>query len=275
MDSPPPKGRAGSFVLMTHNNRVDLADLLALAGADSSRIIRHAVFVAMDGGSDQLDEHTLLMSGHFDQARIYKSVVEGGDVVTHYRGIPILEIQPLARERGEFNEVRWLAVLDSDVLLFGSIASVHEELDRYLAGSAPDPSLMHKLSHLRHDDETWCVLTATGRNLEVQTALASLDPKLANLAGDADAFQFGIRYRKQVEFEYEVATASATATRSISESLKQTLAGPGKASSLLSSPVTTGDDNTVRGVIKIPVEKFSTWLEDANTHRRGEIAASH
>jgi hypothetical protein len=49
--------------------------------------------------------------------------------------------------------VCWLAILDSDLLLFGTIGSVHQELDRYLAGGTPDSPLVRRLDHLRHDDQ--------------------------------------------------------------------------------------------------------------------------
>jgi hypothetical protein len=272
MDAPPPKGTSGSFVLMTRNTRIDLADVLALTGADSSRTIRHAVFIARGDDSGELSEHSLILSGHFDQTHIYKSVKDGGDVATNYRGIPVLEIQPLARERAEFNEPRWLAIPDPGLLLFGSITSVQEELDRYLAGSSADPLLIRKLDRLGHDHETWCMLTATGRNTEVRAALASLDAKLADLAGNAEAFDFGIRYRKQVELEYEVTTASTGATWPIPGSVKHALVGPGKESSLLNSWGTTGRVNIVHGTIKIPLERFTAWLQNVTAQQLADSA---
>ena len=58
------------FVLLTHNNAVDLQDLLALCGADRSRTIRQVVFVAIADRDGELREHSLLASGHFDRERI-------------------------------------------------------------------------------------------------------------------------------------------------------------------------------------------------------------
>jgi hypothetical protein len=99
MDSPPPKGRPGSFVLISHNNTIDLDDFYALTGADSSRVVRHAIFVAIADDTGYLREHGLMLSGHFDRERVYKSAEDGGAPVISYRGIPVLEIQPLARTR--------------------------------------------------------------------------------------------------------------------------------------------------------------------------------
>jgi len=69
----PHEPQPDQFVLLTHNNVVDLDDLLAICGADGSRTIQQVVFVAVADMEGELREHSLLVSGHFDQARIYKS----------------------------------------------------------------------------------------------------------------------------------------------------------------------------------------------------------
>jgi hypothetical protein len=120
---------------------------------------------------------------------------------------------------------------------------------------------------MRNDDETWSVLAVPTRNPEIRAALEALDTRLADLAGDAEEFQFGVRYRKQVEFEYEVTTATP-APRAIPNSLMQSFVGPGKGASLLPSGI-AGNDNTVRGVIKMPVAQFSKWLAGISEHSRG------
>ena len=161
ISAPSTEGQPDNFVLMTHNNTVDLEDFFALTGADSSRIIHQIVFVAVANNEGQPNEHSLLVSGHFDQPQVFKSAADGGAAATNYRRIPVLEIQPFARERGVFHEVRWLAVLDSNVLVFGSVASTRQELDRYLAHSRADEALLRRLAHLRSKDQSWCVLSAS------------------------------------------------------------------------------------------------------------------
>ena len=257
MDRPGPKGQPGSFVLMPHKNIVDLRDFFSLTGVDSTRAVGHAVFVAND--DETLNERSLLMSGHFDQAAIYRSAVEGGARIIQYRGIAVLVIEAFARERGEMEDDRWLAVLDSDVLLFGSVIAVREELDRYLAHSKPDPLLVHKLARLRCDDETWTVLSRTALTPEIRKALVTLDPKLADLAANADGFQFGIRYGRQVEFEYEASADSST----VPQSPTQSIFVPGQEAALLPSVNMIGDGGAARRVVKIPRAKFRAWLEEA------------
>lgn len=260
MDSPPPKGLPGSFVLMTHNNSVDLGDILALTGADSELSIQHAIFVAKDDIAGYLDEHSLLMSGHFNQTRIYKSAIEGGARRIVYRGLSVLVIQPFARERGEMDDVRWLAVLGTDLLLFGSIPSVAEELDRYLAHDTPDPALAGKLAHLRRDDETWTIIWRPVRNPEIRRVLAALDSRLGELSESADSLLFGIRYRRQVEIEYEATTGPHAPASSVSIPV-QSFDEPGRGIMLLPSLKVTDADKSVRGVVKLPTPQFSKWLE--------------
>lgn len=250
---------------MTRYNTIDLNDVLALTGADSTLSIQHAVFIAKNDIAGYLNEHSLLMSGHFDQHRIYKSAIDGGARLIQYHGLPVLVVEPFARERGEMDEVRWLVVLDSDELLFGSMPSVREELDRYLAHNSPDPILAGKLARLRRDDETWTVLSRRARSPEVQRVLTALDPRLGELAGNADAFLFGIRYRRQVELEYEAVKHLGMAEGTAPGLAMQSFVEPGKGSALLPLLNLSADDGTVRGMVKIPVNQFRMWLEKAAT----------
>jgi hypothetical protein len=171
-------------------------------------MIHQMIFAA--GGSDpsRSREHSALMSGHFDQARIFKAV-ENGATVAEFRGFRVLVQQPFERELGTFTDVRWLAVIDSSVALFGTRFSVQQELERYLAGSTVDPSLMQKLARLRRDNATWSVVGVLKCNDEIEHAFGSLDPNLANLIHDGNSFQFGVRYGKKVEVEYEVTVPSS------------------------------------------------------------------
>jgi hypothetical protein len=272
ISAPSNGGNTSNFVLITHNNGVDLGDFFALSGADSMRSI-HEVILAAAENAGQLSEHSLLADGNFDRERIYRSAIDNGSATTSYRGISVLVVQPFARERDEFSEVRWLAIPEPNVLLFGSIKTVQQELDRYLTHSSVDPRLAARLSRLQREDATWSVLSVPAWSSEIRDALAVIDPQLAAGLKDGDAFQFGIRYGRRVEFEYEITTASATA-RVISDALMQSLAGSEERSSLLPPPDMTGDDNTVRGVIRISMARYNSWLAEISTWGRGQSTTS-
>ena len=264
----PPQGQPDNFVLITHNNTVDLNDFYALAGADSRRVIRRIIFVAVADKAGLLDEHSLLASGHFDRERIYGSAIEGGASRGDYHGISVLALLPFARERGELNEVRWLVVPNSELLLFGTITSVQQELDRLRNHSPTDPSLLYRLARLRHDDQTWCVVSVPTRNAEIWGILAALDPQLANATREGTSFQFGIRYTRQVEFEYEVTTDSATATRAMADSFPRSLAGESKEAALLDVTDITEDGRTVHGTLKVPISRYNAWLAEVSARTR-------
>ena len=153
-------------------------------------IIHQIIFAAGGADPSTLGEHSLLMSGHFAQKRIFRAAVENGARLSEFRGIRVLVQQPLLRDLGTLKDVRWLAVIDSTVALFGTISSVQQ--DRPAVGwSAVDPSLMQKLARLRRDDATWSVVGTVEHNDKARHALRSLNLILANLIHDRDSFQFG------------------------------------------------------------------------------------
>jgi hypothetical protein len=202
MQAPVGGDQPASFLLITRNNNLDLEDFFALSGADSTRVMRQVIFLAAGDTGGTLTEHSLLVSGHFDEAKIFRSAKDGGALSLKYRGIRVLEVQPLPRERGMFSDVRWLAMMNSEVAIFGTVASVKRELDRYLDKSTADASLTHRLADLRRDDEVWCVLTEVPRTGEVSDALVALDPTLGDEIRGGGSFGFGIHYGRHVEFEY-------------------------------------------------------------------------
>lgn len=185
-----------------------------------------------------------------------------GANVARYQGQPVLVVQPFARERSEFNEVRWLAIPDSSILLFGSVASVQQEFGRHLDRSPADPPLVARLARLRRDDNSWCVLSLPIWTSDIRDALAALNPKLAELLNDGDTLQFGIHYGRQVEFEYEyeVTTASSHTALAMSASLTQSFAGLKKGSALLRSTDGISEGNAVHGAIKVSMARYNAWL---------------
>ena len=244
-----------SFLLITHNNLQDLNDFIALSGADNSRVIEQIIMVASDGGG-ALAEHSLLASGHFDQGLIYRSANRSvGASAAKYRGIPVLIVQPFARERDTFHDVRWLAMMDSNLAVFGTIASVQRELDRRLDHSVADPALGRRLAHLRRDDATWCVATLPDHNGEIEAAFEMLDPRLPELLRPGNALEFGTHYGRQVEFEYEVGLASSHDVESVLASLQPPVTG----SSLLPVAELIKIDGGIRGVLKVSKDRYEAW----------------
>jgi hypothetical protein len=267
------QGQPNNFVLMTHNNSIDLGDFFALTGADDTLTIHQIVLVAANN-EGQPEEHSLLASGHFDQPHVFKSAVDTGAAVTNYRGIPVLEIQLFARERGKLKGVRWLAVLDSSMLVFGSVASTRLEIDRYLAHTPADDSLLGRLARLRSKDQTWCLLSASSPTLpslsrgdEIHAVLAQLSPDLAQFAQSGNELEFGLYYSSRVEFDFEVTLAPTEASRNRSESSAQAPVGSPISFSLLPKLNATRDANTLRGVIQLWMPHYKAWLAGIRNQR--------
>ena len=263
----------GSFLLITHNNSVDLDDFIALTGGDPARVIQQVIMVAADGGPGTLTEHSLLAIGHFDPTLTHRPTA--GASASRYRDIPVLVVQPFARERADLNDVRWLAMIDSDVTLFGTIAMVKQELDRYLNRSAADPFFVQKLAELRRDDDTWCVLARPVYSEMMRSVLELLDAKLADSLQDGDTFQFGIHYGRRVEFEYEFHTPTSTGAEAVSRSLMQSLSGPEATdSSHLPASITSRGDNVVRGAVKVSRARYDAWLTEVMARAKHRVAAA-
>ena len=274
ISSPSPGAIMGHYVLTPRKNGIDFNDFSALTGADSTLVVDQLIYVTTTDAAGMLNEHSLLARGNFDRECIYKSALNDGASVTRYRGLPVLVVQPFARERSEFNEVRWLAIPDSSVLLFGSVASVQQELDRHLDRSPADPRLVAKVARLRRDDNCWSVLSLLTWTSDIREALTALNPKLAELLKDGDTLQFGIHYGRQVEFEYEVTTASSHTALTMSALLTQSLTGPEKESALFRSTDAINEGNTVHSTIKVSMARYNAWLTEVLERERGRNTAS-
>jgi hypothetical protein len=276
MSAPSRSGQPSSILLTTHNNLMDLNDFIALSGVDDSRAIEQVIMAAFDGG-DTLAEHSLLASGHFDQGLIYRSAYRSGAgaKAIQYRGIAVLEIQPFARERDSFRDVRWLAMMDGKLAAFGTIRLVQQELDRYLDHSVADQALEQRLAHLRRDDATWCVAILPDHNSEIQSTFQILDSRLAELLRAGDTILFGIHYGRQVEFEYEVGMASGGDSQAYQRSLEQSVT-QSTGSSLLPVADLTKVDGGVRGVLKVSKARYESWLAEvlAGTELRAAAETS-
>jgi hypothetical protein len=259
MSAPSGYSQPDSFLLLTRNNSVDLADFLGLTGVDPTRLLHQVIFVA--AGSAQEGVHSLLVSGQFDRDRIFKAAISNGASVIEYRGLPVLVRPPFAREQSTMNENRWLVVLQPSVAIFGSEASVREEVDRSLAASVTDISLTRRLDRLNPRDETWCLIAAINDSAEIRHSLQAFDPSLPGLLHEGDAFQFGIQYGKHVAIEYEVTSASPASLSFISDRLSKSFQGGAAENSDVGQHVrATEKDGSVRGVVKVPRSRYEAWL---------------
>lgn len=140
------QGTPASYLVLTPNNATDLTDLLSISGVDPTREIWRTIQVAVSDSQGFLSEHSLVAIGHFDSPYIFKSAQESGATESQFRGIPILIVPPFERNKSISRDLRWLALIDSQMAVFGTKALVQEQLGRYLAHSPVDSLLMEQLS---------------------------------------------------------------------------------------------------------------------------------
>jgi hypothetical protein len=274
MAAPQSGGQPGSFLLVTRNNTTDLQDFFALTGSDESHTIHQVILTAAADQTGNLTEHSLLASGHFDQPRVFQSAGMNGASQSKYRGIPVLVVPPFERERSTLKDMRWFVVLGSDLVLFGTLATVQLELDRHLDGSASDPSIVQRLNRIRRNDEIWCLLAALAHGDEIHNALGELNPALAEMVENGGAFEFGIHYGAHVEFEYEVTASSNASAKAVSQSLAISLGGPtANPSPLLLRPGIAKDSSVVHGVVKVSRLRYEAWLAEISASTRTRIPA--
>lgn len=260
LNVPPRSGQPSTFLLTTHSGTIDLNDFLAISGVDSGRAFDQIIMVAANGDRPY-SAHSIIVTGRFNQELVYKSVYQTGAKAIRYRGVAILEMQPFARERDNFYDVPWLAMMDSRLAILGTPSLVQIELDRYLNDSQVDPSLERRLSLLRHDDVSWCIAKVKEGDTEIQPIFRMLDSRFADLLRTGDTIQFGIRYGRQVEFDYEIGPTSDPNAEAVQRSLAEPVADDGKGSTL---PVSTFNraNGGVRGVLKVPKWRYETWLAE-------------
>jgi hypothetical protein len=232
----------------------------SLCGADPGISVNEVIFVDDHLERDGYD-HTLLARGRFSSEIIYRSAISQGAVQENYRGLPVLSVPPLARERPEFNESRWLAIVEARVLLLGTPEFIRRELDRLLAGSEPDPTLEEQFAAVRGSDVWWIMFKPLNTST-VRRALITLSPMLADLLNHS-SFRMSTRYGRQVEFDYQVDIESPAD------------ADPRRATASPAHPrlgqfaVVSGESSNDCGVIRISRARYRQWLSEIAAYPHG------
>jgi hypothetical protein len=255
MSSSAAQGTTGSFLLITHENRTDLDDFYALTGGDASRRLQSLLFVTAAGGTGA-NEHSLLVSGEFNRDSIFRSGVAGVTRET-YRGVPVLVVPPFEREREAFHEIRWLAVVDARIAIFGSLGSVQRELDRWIERSVPNPMLIGSLQRIKGHDDSWCVLLANDREHVAETVLGKLDPKLGEVAHDAGLLGFGMRFGRKIEIA--VATEPFPARN---WNAPNDLPGAQSSVAMHFISASPGEGTGSRAVVKVSRQRYEEWISE-------------
>jgi hypothetical protein len=165
-----------------------------------------------------------------------------------------LVVQPFDRHRDVSRDQRWLVILDSGTLVLRTVASVRREIDRSLAHSTTDPSLLQRLGRMRSGEDTWCILNTPARNPEIKNALAALHPKLSQL----------------------ITTAAGSIAGNIFNALAQSIVGEPRMQSALLTPQNSRDNVAIEhGLVKVSRARYGRWLNDVEARMRTLMTTPH
>jgi hypothetical protein len=247
----------GYVLISTANTNRDLDDCVALLGVDSNRAIMQILEVA--SGSQDYNDHLLLLEGRFDRARIFNSAVKNGNALASNNGEELLVIVPFEREKASEIGTRWLAILNQRIVLFGAPKMVAAALLRHASHMAPDPVLLRRIQQLDPDVDSWSVIAldspGAGKQFVLDTRLEFLNPALER----AEAFSIGIHYGRKARICFAL---QEHGTPEISdESVRAGFLGqahvPMRGFALQNDSGTTG---SVRGSFAIRTKEVGEWF---------------
>jgi hypothetical protein len=271
MSAPSNESSPTNFFLMAPANRTDFADFAAIVDADPSRVIDQVIFTDSPSPSAVAAEHSLLVSGRFDANRILHNA-NINEVTDAKDGVRIAVVKPFDRERSSFNEQRLLGIIDSRYILFGTAASVEQEIGRYLNGSRPDISIIERLQRLQRGADSWSLLSPVRFSPYLREVLSQLAPELGSVGEHGCAFEFGMRYGWfRVEVEYSFSSVCVSDSENQAETAtERVLLGPRAGWSFAPAVAGTGEYG---GKIKVSRARYDEWIQ--NSHCGSQLLSAN
>ena len=254
--------RHGQLLLTTHSDRLDLADWQSITGVDSKRVVDQVVEVADDFLDGELTEHLVLVAGRFDTERIFHSVQMNGAESREFEGQAVMLIKPFEREKNDMVQIRWLAILDGKVGLFGTPSLVQQAIRRYASHANADMILRERLSVLRSDVSSWNVLVGVPRG--VKGFLLHPGSRWRPLLEDADVLMIAARFGPKVRVDFSVhapENRGGDFFRNKANSFAAVFELQRPHSPLRNLLYET---NHVQGSIEMSMEQFESWGDQAN-----------
>ena len=272
----------GRLLLTTHNNRLDLDDWQALTGADPKRMFDQIIEVAFAPSGLALSEHMLLVAGRFDGERIFQSLKENGAEIVGHQGADIALVRPLARERGDMLDDRWLAILDNRTGIFGTPWLVQQALRRAADHAVPDSILEERLSLLRPDVTSWNVLAASPTSV-TNVTFAQPRSAWAQLQQDADVLTLGTRFGEKIRVDFSIYANASRGPEFFARKAEFFTSALGTGSNPDSpAPETAARRvtnfslaaNRVQGSVEMSSTQFEVWCEHLYVVRNSQIPAA-
>jgi len=240
------------FVPIPGNSIRDYDYFRSLCGADPAKTIEEVIFADSDSAQAEY-AHTLIARGRFNTEKLYRSAINSGAGREDYRGLHVLRVPPLSRERNQFSEITWLAIIDSRFLLLGTPEYVRLEIDRLIGDNLANTSLARQFSIVAGSDVWWIVRKAYDTSM-IKRALLKLSPELA-AAMDHTGLCVGTRYGSKVEFIYQIDASSPTQPAEMSPSPRQG-----------GMNVVAEGNSLMRGSVKVSRSQYRRWVSDISSN---------
>lgn len=259
-------GTSGRLLVVTANNNRDLDDCLALLGVDPGETIDELVEVASSSPEGDLNDHLLLLAGHFDGPRIFRAAVENGAESADYHGTALLAIKPFPRELQQMSALRWMAILNGRTLVFGVPGLVERALDRYAQNQPANPRLVERLAQLPSDVNSWSIIAMAPSMLDRHLAPDALPESWRNILKNADELAVGIHYGRTAHVDFAIHTRNSDLIGRFQAQPQLNLANLFQVSRLREQKVSAEKD-CIRGSFTVKEKEFDAWLESVERRR--------
>lgn len=251
---------AGRILAGTVGNNQDFDDCLALLGVDGGRSIEEVVEADASTASGDLSDHLLLLGGRFNEDAIYKAAIENGAARDEHEGIELLVIPPFQRSRRPTKDVRWLAVLNDSIVVYGVPAMVGDALARFARNAGIDPGLQRRVAQFRRDIDSWTRIAMPSPLLQLHLAFYMPATFLNTALTGVDELAVGIHYgrKDRVDFmihrrvRYDPGERLFTRAQLVPASLTSV-----HGFQVARVPA---DQNSVRGSFTVRAAEFDRWL---------------
>jgi hypothetical protein len=261
----------GRLLLVTHNNKLDYIDWVALTSVDSHMRAEEVVQVSASSSRGELKEHMLLVEGSFDKKRIFKAAEQNGAAVMTYKGEEVLSMKPFPREQKEMTDTRWMAILDNQISVFGSPLLVQEALNRHAAKAETDSLFAERIALLHADINSWNVLVMSAGTMAKHVAPESLHLPWTLILGGADELTVGIHYGPTARIDFAAHTNKEQQPSEVAALFAQpqmVLARFSKTPQVRLEGLMV-QRNRIQGSVELSGKQFDAWLEAVSRSRFG------
>ena len=145
----------------TRNSVDDLSRLVALVENDPERRVDQVIVADWGSSTSSPGSHLVIAQGRFNLASIASTMAHPAKL--SYDGVPVLAIETKA---GSTPAMRWLAVPQRELALFGTPSAVQVALDRFRSGAHADPQLLERLRNAHDRDAAWSSVVLAPRALQ-------------------------------------------------------------------------------------------------------------